>query len=327
MLDLAIRPRRLRSSGAIRDLVRETILNPKDFIYPIFVIPGENKREPISSMPGIDHVSVDEAVKEAQKAWDLGIKAIMLFGLPSYKDDQGSSAWDENEPVQQALQKIRKAFPDMVLTTDVCLCQYTSTGQCGVMNDRGDIINDETVENLVKVAVSHAAAGADIVSPSDMMDGRIGAMRAALDKFGYSDRGILAYSAKYNSAYYGPFRTAADSAPQCGDRSTYQMDPANRREALLEVKLDLEEGADMVMVKPALAYLDVLYQVKQISPVPVVAYNVSGEYAMIKFSAKEGLIDEKRTILETLTAMKRAGADIIITYHAIEAAQWLLEKE
>lgn len=327
MLNLAIRPRRLRSSGAIRDLVRETILNPKDFIYPIFVIPGEGKREPISSMPGIDHVSVDEAVKEAQKAWNLGIKAIMLFGLPSYKDEQGSSAWDENEPVQQALQKIREALPDMVLTTDVCLCQYTSTGQCGVMNKRGDIINDETVENLVKVAVSHAAAGADIVSPSDMMDGRIGAMRAALDKFGYSDRGILAYSAKYNSAYYGPFRSAADSTPQCGDRSTYQMDPANHREALREVKLDLEEGADMVMVKPALAYLDVLYQVKQMSPVPVVAYNVSGEYAMIKFSAKEGLIDEKRTILETLTSMKRAGADIIITYHAIEAAQWLSEKE
>lgn len=327
MLDLPIRPRRLRSSGAIRDLVRETILSPKDFIYPIFVIPGEGKREPISTLPGIDHVSVDEAVKEAQKAWDLGIKAIMLFGLPSYKDDQGSSAWDENEPVQLALQKIREALPDMVLTTDVCLCQYTSTGQCGVMNGQGDIINDETVENLVKVAVSHAAAGADIVSPSDMMDGRIGAMRAALDKFGYSDRGILAYSAKYNSAYYGPFRAAADSTPQCGDRSTYQMDPANRREALLEVKLDLEEGADMVMVKPALAYLDVVYQVKQISPVPVVAYNVSGEYAMIKFSAKEGLIDEKRTILETLTAMKRAGADIIITYHAIEAAQWLSEKE
>lgn len=327
MLNLAIRPRRLRSSGAIRDLVRETILNSKDFIYPIFVIPGEGKREPISSMPGIDHVSVDEAVKEAQKAWALGIKAIMIFGLPSYKDEQGSSAWDENEPVQQALQKIREALPDMVLTTDVCLCQYTSTGQCGVMNNRGDIINDETVENLVKVAVSHAAAGADIVSPSDMMDGRIGAMRATLDKFGYSDRGILAYSAKYNSAYYGPFRSAADSTPQCGDRSTYQMDPANRREALREVKLDLEEGADMVMVKPALAYLDVVYQVKQMSPVPVVAYNVSGEYAMIKFSAKEGLIDEKRTILETLTSMKRAGADIIITYHAIEAAQWLSEKE
>lgn len=326
MLDLPIRPRRLRSSGAMRDLVRETILDPKDFIYPIFVIPGEGKREPISSLPGIDHVSVDEAIKEAQKAWDLGIKAIMLFGLPSYKDEQGSSAWDENEPVQQALQKIREALPDMVLTTDVCLCQYTSTGQCGVVNEQGNVVNDGTVENLVKVAVSHAAAGADIVSPSDMMDGRIGAMRAALDKFGYSDRGILAYSAKYNSAYYGPFRVAADSAPQCGDRSTYQMDPANSREALREVKLDLEEGADMVMVKPALAYLDVVHQVKEFSPVPVVAYNVSGEYAMIKFSAKEGLIDEKRTILETLTSMKRAGADIIITYHAIEAAQWLSEK-
>lgn len=326
MLDLPIRPRRLRRNGAIRDLVRETILNPKDFIYPIFVIPGASKREPISSLPGIDHVSVDEAVKEAKKAWALGIKAVMLFGLPSYKNEQGSSAWDENEPVQQALQKIRATLPDMVLMTDVCLCQYTSTGQCGVLNDHGDISNDETVENLVKVAISHVVAGADIVAPSDMMDGRIGAMRAALDQSGYSDRGILAYSAKYNSAYYGPFRAAADSAPQCGDRSTYQMDPANCREALREVQLDLEEGADMVMVKPALAYLDIVYQVKEMAPVPVVAYNVSGEYAMIKFSAKEGLIDEKRTILETLTAMKRAGADIIITYHALEAAQWLSEK-
>lgn len=326
MLNLQMRPRRLRSSAAMRDLVRETVLSPHDFIYPMFVIPGSNKREAISTLPGIDHISADEAVKEAQKAWDLGVKAIMIFGLPSYKDEEGSSAWDPKEPTQTAIRMIKEALPEMLVTTDVCLCQYTSTGQCGVLDACEHILNDATVENLVKVALSHVEAGADIVAPSDMMDGRIAAMRAGMDAAGYADQGILAYSAKYNSAYYGPFRAAADSAPKSGDRSTYQMDPANAREALREVELDIQEGADMVMVKPALAYLDIIRQTKEISPVPVAAYNVSGEYALIKFAAQAGLVDEKRTILETLTAIKRAGADIIITYHALEAAAWLQEK-
>ncbi len=327
MLDLVIRPRRLRSSGAMRELVRETILRPSDFIYPIFVIPGEKKRQGIETLPGIDHVSADEALIEAKKAWNLGIRGIMLFGLPSYKDEEGSSAWDPNEPVQVAARMIKAEVPQLIISTDVCLCQYSSLGQCGVVTNEGNIHNDLTVKNLVKVALSHVEAGADIVAPSDMMDGRIGAMRAGLDEAGFEDRSILSYSVKYNSAYYGPFRAAADSAPHMGDRSTYQMDPANSREALREVMLDLDEGADMVMVKPALAYLDIIRQTKEISTVPVAAYNVSGEYAMIKFSAQAGLIDEKRTILETLTSIKRAGADIIITYHALEAAGWLQENK
>ncbi len=327
MLDLVIRPRRLRSSKAMRELVRETVLRPSDFIYPIFVIPAEKKRVGIETLPGIDHVSADEALVEAKKAWSLGIRGIMLFGLPSYKDEVGSSAWDPNEPVQVATRMIKAELPQLVVSTDVCFCQYSSLGQCGVVNDEGAIHNDLTVRNLVKVALSHVEAGADIVAPSDMMDGRIGAMRAGLDEAGFADRSILSYSVKYNSAYYGPFRAAADSAPHTGDRSTYQMDPANSREALREVMLDLDEGADMVMVKPALAYLDIIRQTKEISTVPVAAYNVSGEYAMIKFSAQAGLIDEKRTILETLTSIKRAGADIIITYHALEAAGWLQENK
>ena len=311
----------------MRELVRETVLLPSDFIYPIFVIPGEKKRQGIETLPGIDHVSADEALIEAKKAWNLGIRGIMLFGLPSYKDEVGSSAWDPNEPVQVATRMIKAELPQLVVSTDVCFCQYSSLGQCGVVNDEGAIHNDLTVRNLVKVALSHVEAGADIVAPSDMMDGRIGAMRAGLDEAGFADRSILSYSVKYNSAYYGPFRAAADSAPHTGDRSTYQMDPANSREALREVMLDLDEGADMVMVKPALAYLDIIRQTKEISTVPVAAYNVSGEYAMIKFSAQAGLIDEKRTILETLTSIKRAGADIIITYHALEAAGWLQENK
>lgn len=325
MLDLEIRPRRLRSSASIRELVRETTLKPSDFIYPIFVIAGVGQRMEIETLPGIDHVSADEALVEAKKAWELGICGVMLFGLPSYKDEIGSSAWDSNEPVQMATRLIKKEIPEMLIFTDVCLCQYSSLGQCGIIEEDGEIQNDLTVEHLAKVALSHVKAGADMVAPSDMMDGRIGAIRSQLDQAGFLDRGILAYSVKYNSAYYGPFRSAADSAPKCGDRSTYQMDPANGREAIREVMLDLAEGADMVMVKPALAYLDIIRQTKEISTVPVVAYNVSGEYAMIKCSAKAGLIDEKRTILETLTAIKRAGADIIITYHALEAAEWLRE--
>lgn len=325
MFDLLVRPRRLRQSSAFRELVRETMLSPKDFIYPMFVVPGTGIREEISTLPGIYHMSPDEAVKEAKKAWNLGIPGIMLFGLPSYKDEIASSAWDDKEPVQEAVRQIKKALPELLVSTDVCLCQYSSIGQCGIVDSCGCVDNDGTVENLVKVALSHAKAGADMVAPSDMMDGRVGAMRSALDEAGYKNTAILAYSAKYNSAYYGPFRAAADSAPQHGDRSTYQMDPANSREALLEVELDIQEGADMVMVKPALAYLDIIKSVKEISPVPVAAYNVSGEYAMLKFSAKAGLVDEKRIILETLTGIKRAGADIIISYHALEAATWLKE--
>ena len=325
MFDLLVRPRRMRQSSAFRELVRETVLSPKDFIYPMFAVPGTGVREEISTLPGIYHMSPDEAVKEAERAWDLGIPAIMLFGLPSYKDEIASSAWDDQEPVQEAIRQIKKALPELLVSTDVCLCQYSSIGQCGIVDSCGCVDNDGTVENLVKVALSHAKAGADMVAPSDMMDGRVGAMRSALDEAGYKNTAILAYSAKYNSAYYGPFRAAADSAPQHGDRSTYQMDPANSREALLEVELDIQEGADMVMVKPALAYLDIIKSVKDISPVPVAAYNVSGEYAMLKFSAKAGLVDEKRIILETLTGIKRAGADIIISYHALEAAAWLNE--
>ena len=325
MFDLLVRPRRMRQSSAFRELVRETVLSPKDFIYPMFAVPGTGVREEISTLPGIYHMSPDEAVKEAKRAWDLGIPAIMLFGLPSYKDEIASSAWDDQEPVQEAIRQIKKALPELLVSTDVCLCQYSSIGQCGIVDSCGCVDNDGTVENLVKVALSHAKAGADMVAPSDMMDGRVGAMRSALDEAGYKNTAILAYSAKYNSAYYGPFRAAADSAPQHGDRSTYQMDPANSREALLEVELDIQEGADMVMVKPALAYLDIIKSVKDISPVPVAAYNVSGEYAMLKFSAKAGLVDEKRIILETLTGIKRAGADIIISYHALEAAAWLNE--
>ena len=325
MFDLLVRPRRMRQSSAFRELVRETVLSPKDFIYPMFAVPGTGVREEISTLPGIYHMSPDEAVKEAKRAWDLGIPAIMLFGLPSYKDEVASSAWDDQEPVQEAIRQIKKALPELLVSTDVCLCQYSSIGQCGIVDSCGCVDNDGTVENLVKVALSHAKAGADMVAPSDMMDGRVGAMRSALDEAGYKNTAILAYSAKYNSAYYGPFRAAADSAPQHGDRSTYQMDPANSREALLEVELDIQEGADMVLVKPALAYLDIIKSVKDISPVPVAASNVSGEYAMLKFSAKAGLVDEKRIILETLTGIKRAGADIIISYHALEAAAWLNE--
>lgn len=325
MFDLLVRPRRMRQSSAFRELVRETVLSPKDFIYPMFAVPGTGIREEISTLPGIYHMSPDEVVKEAKKAWDLGIPGIMLFGLPSYKDEIASSAWDDKEPVQEATRRIKEALPELLVSTDVCLCQYSSIGQCGIVDSCGCVDNDGTVENLVKVALSHAKAGADMVAPSDMMDGRVGAMRSALDEAGYKNTAILAYSAKYNSAYYGPFRAAADSAPQHGDRSTYQMDPANSREALLEVELDIQEGADMVMVKPALAYLDIIKSVKDISPVPVAAYNVSGEYAMLKFSARAGLVDEKRIILETLTGIKRAGADIIISYHALEAAAWLNE--
>lgn len=316
------RPRRLRSSAAMRDLVRETEINPKDFIYPLFVVPGTNIKKEIASLPGNYHLSPDAAVEIAKQAFELGIPGVLVFGLPAYKDEIGSSAWDLDSPVQQAIHLIKQALPDLLVVSDVCLCQYTSHGHCGMLKGN-KVANDSSLELISRTAVSHAEAGADMVAPSDMMDGRVLAIREALDDAGYQDVAIMAYSAKYASAFYGPFRDAANSAPQFGDRKTYQMDPSNANEALREVMLDVEEGADIVMVKPALPYLDIIRRVKDNVVLPVAAYNVSGEYAMIKAAAAQGLVDEQRIVLETLTSIKRAGADIIITYHAIDAARWL----
>ncbi len=326
MEDLLQRPRRLRSSRGIRSMVRETRLSVKNFIFPLFVVPGTGVKEEIEPMPGSYHYSVDRVVEAAKEAYDLGIPAVLVFGLPEYKDAQGSSAWDDSSPVQRAVRAIKAVLPDLVVITDVCLCEYTDHGHCGLLH-RDEVANDETLPLLVRSAVSHARAGADIVAPSDMMDGRVGAIRRGLDEAGYSQVPIMAYSAKYASAYYGPFRVAADSAPQFGDRKGYQMDPANGQEALREVALDLEEGADIVMVKPALAYLDIVSQTKATFNVPVAAYNVSGEYAMVKAAALKGWIEERKTVLETLLSMKRAGADMIITYHALDAARWLAEEK
>ena len=317
-----IRPRRLRVSAGVRKLVRETELQAADFVYPLFVVPGQNVKKEISTLPGNYHLSADMAVRMAAEAYALGIPAVEVFGLPEYKDEQGTSAWDAASPVQQAVRRIKEALPDMVVITDVCLCQYTSTGHCGLI-EAGRVNNDATLPLLAKVALSHAEAGADMVAPSDMMDGRVLAIREALDENGFTDISIMSYAAKYASAYYGPFREAVQSAPQFGDRKSYQMDPANAREALREVKLDIDEGADIIMVKPALAYLDIIRQVKDSFNLPVAAYNVSGEYAMIKAAAEKGWIDERRIVLETLLSMKRAGTDIIITYHALDAARWL----
>lgn len=317
-----IRPRRLRAGSGIRSMVRETVLAPADLIYPLFVVPGENICEEISAMPGTYHLSADRAVTAAQEAVALQVPAVLVFGLPEYKDEQGSSAWDSSSPVQQAVRLIKQALPELVVITDVCLCQYTSHGHCGRV-DNGKIDNDSSLELLVRTAVSHAQAGADMIAPSDMMDGRVAAIRRGLDAHGFCDVGIMSYAAKYASAFYGPFRDAADSTPQFGDRRTYQMDPANAREALREVALDIAEGADIVMVKPALAYLDIIRQVRDNFSLPVACYNVSGEYAMVKAAAAQGWIDEKRTVLELLTSMKRAGAGMIITYHALDAARWL----
>ena len=322
MTEQKLRPRRMRLSKGIRSLVRETSLSVKDFVYPLFVVPGENIVEPIPSMPGCNHLSVDKAVELAQEIFALGIPAVEVFGLPEYKDEIGSSAWDLKSPVQRAVAAIRKTVPELVLVGDVCLCQYTSHGHCGKL-DGQYVDNDATLELLAKVAVSQAEAGADIVAPSDMMDGRVAAIRDALDDNGFSKVSIMSYAVKYASGYYGPFRDAADSTPQFGDRRGYQMDPANRREAMKEVALDLAEGADIIMVKPALAYLDIVREVRDAIDRPVAVYNVSGEYAMVKAAAANGWIDEERIVLETLTGMKRAGADIIITYHAIDAAKWL----
>ena len=321
-MSMVYRPRRLRATGGIRNMVRETALTPDNLVYPLFVVPGTKVKKEISSLPGNYHLSSDMAVELAREVYALGIPAVLVFGLPEYKDERGSSAWDMKSPVQQAILAIKQAVPELVVISDVCLCQYTDHGHCGLLNGH-KVDNDPTLPLLAAVALSHAKAGADMVAPSDMMDGRVAAIRTGLDAGGYSDVSIMSYAAKYASAYYGPFRAAADSAPQFGDRRAYQMDPANSREALKEVALDIEEGADLVIVKPALAYLDIVRQVKDRFLLPVVAYNVSGEYAMVKAAAAQGLIDEQRLVMETLLGMRRAGADIIITYHALDAVRWL----
>ena len=322
MLKQKSRPRRMRISEGIRSMVREISLSAKDFVYPIIVVPGEQVKKEVPSMPNCYQLSVENAVALAKKAFELGIPSVEIFGIPEYKDRVGSSAWDMNSPVQRAIKAIKETIPELVIIADTCLCQYTTHGHCGKLC--GEYVdNDATIELLCKVAVSQAAAGADMVAPADMMDGRIRAIRDALDKAGFINVAIMSYAVKYASAYYGPFRDAADSAPQFGDRSTYQMDPANVHEAIKEVNLDIAEGADIIMVKPALSYLDIVRQVRDTIDYPVAVYNVSGEYAMIKAAAANGWVDEKRIVLETLTSMKRAGADIIITYHALDAAKWL----
>jgi porphobilinogen synthase len=318
----ATRLRRLRKTGVLRDLVRETTLTPADLVYPMFVQLGEG-RTPVEAMPGVDRVSISHAVEEAGEAHELGIPAVLLFGVPAEKDEQGSGAYDDEGVVQLAVRAIKEAHPELLVITDVCLCAYTSHGHCGVVLEDGTVDNDISLELLAKTAISHARAGADAVAPSDMMDGRVGALRSQLDSEGHKELPIVAYSAKFASAFYGPFREAAGSTPAFGDRRSYQMDPANSDEAVREALLDVEEGADMVMVKPALPYLDVIRRVKDATRVPVAAYNVSGEYAMVKAAAAAGYLDEESTVLESLTAIRRAGADIVITYHAKDVARWL----
>ena len=324
------RPRRLRATPALRAMVRETELNARDFIYPLFVRRGEGRTE-IRSMPGVCQLSVDESVREAEAAARFGVNAILLFGIPAEKDPIGLENFAPDGIVQQAIRAIKKEIPEIVVVTDVCLCEYTDHGHCGILNTgehvhlpKGYVLNDETLEVLAKVAISHAECGADIVAPSGMMDGMVAAIRAGLDETGFENIPILSYAVKYASSFYGPFREAAEGAPKFGDRKSHQMDPANVREALREAALDVEEGADMLMVKPALAYLDVVRVVKEAFPeLPLAAYNVSGEYAMIKAATANGWLDEARVTLETLTSIKRAGADLIVTYHALEAARWL----
>jgi porphobilinogen synthase len=316
------RYRRLRKNETIRKMVRETSLSPDDFVYPLFVTFGKGVRKEISSMPGCFQESSDEVVKNAKDVFSLGIPSVILFGIPEHKDEIGSSAYDDHGVVQNAIRAIKDAVPELFLITDVCMCEYTSHGHCGVIKD-GEVQNDSTIELLAKEAVSHAKAGADMVAPSDMMDGRVEAIRLALDAEGFDEIPIMSYAAKYASAFYGPFREAAESTPQFGDRRSYQMDPANRREALKEVALDIEEGADIVMVKPALSYLDIISDVKDAFDVPVAAYNVSGEYSLVKAAGKLGWIDEKRVMIEILTSIRRAGADLILTYFAKEAVKIL----
>ena len=319
-LTMTRRLRRLRRTPALRALVRETRLSPDMFMLPLFVCGGEGVRREVPSMPGVFNLSVDEAVKEVEAAKADGINSVILFGIPDHKDSVGSLAYDADAPVQSAIRAIKRAVPDALVATDVCLCEYTDHGHCGIVIDQ-EIANDPSVEQLVRAAVSHAVAGADMVAPSDMMDGRVGAIRQALDERGFANTAIMAYAAKYCSAFYGPFRDAAGSAPQFGDRRSHQMDPANASEALREVELDIAEGADIVMVKPAMTYLDVIARVKDTFDFPTAAYHVSGEYAMLKAAARNGWIDEPRAMLETMTSIRRAGADIIITYYAREAAR------
>ncbi|MCL5037699.1 MAG: porphobilinogen synthase [Chloroflexi bacterium] len=321
----ATRMRRLRRSPGLREMVKETRLSPSQFIYPVFVTHGHKIKEEIPSMPGISRFSTDMLPEELTRVKEAGVPAVMLFGIPEKKDAAASVAYSPAGPVQRALKLMKKDFPEIIAVTDVCLCQYTDHGHCGLL-EGGRILNDETLDLLAKTALSHAECGADIVAPSDMMDGRIGFIRKKLDENGFQDISILAYSAKYASAFYGPFRDAAGSTPSFGDRRSHQMDPANRREALREVLLDIEEGADIVMVKPALSYLDVIKEVRDAVCVPVAAYNVSGEYSMVKAAAAKGWLDERLVVMEILTSIARAGADIILTYHALEAAAWLKEK-
>ncbi|MGB7024962.1 MAG: porphobilinogen synthase [Candidatus Acidiferrales bacterium] len=316
------RPRRLRHTEAIRNLVRETRPSTAGLVYPMFVCPGKGVRADVSSMPGIAQQSVDKILEEVGEVADLGIGAVILFGLPEHKDEKGSEGYSASGVVQRAVEAIRKAHPKLIVVTDVCLCEYTDHGHCGLMRGE-EVLNDPTVEILAEMALSHARAGAHIVAPSDMMDGRVAAIRKKLDGEGFGDVAILSYAAKYCSGFYGPFREAAQSAPQFGDRRSYQMDPGNGREALKEVALDLEEGADMIMVKPAMPYLDIVHRVRETFDVPVAAYNVSGEYAMVKAAAQNGWIDEKRVVLEIFTSIQRAGASIVLTYHAKDLARWL----
>ncbi len=320
------RPRRLRRTPVLRRLVQETVLSINDLIYPLFVVPGSGVAQEVSSMPGVFQLSVDKAVAEAQTVYDLGIPGVIIFGIPEQKDLDAQGAWHECGIVQQATTAIKAAVPELLVIVDTCLCEYTPHGHCGYLEVgdlTGRVLNDPTLELLKKTAVAQARAGADIIAPSGMMDGFVGAIRSALDAADFTEVPILSYAAKYASAYYGPFRDAADSAPQFGDRRTYQMHPGNRREALREVNLDVAEGADMLMVKPALAYMDIIWQVKQATELPLAAYNVSGEYSMVKAAAAQGWIDEAAVVLETLTGLKRAGADIILTYHAKDVASWL----
>jgi porphobilinogen synthase len=317
-----IRMRRLRTSATMRRMVRETSLSANDFIYPLFVRAGEGLKKPIASLTDCFHFSPDRIAEEAAEVAGLGIPAVLLFGLPAHKDDKGSEAWSESGPVQQAIRAIKKQTPDLLVVTDVCLCEYTSTGHCGVIKE-GKVENDATCELLAKMALSHAQAGADIVAPSDMMDGRVRAIRQALECNGFDDVAILSYAAKFASSFYGPFRDAAESAPAFGDRKSYQMDPANAREALREIELDIEEGADMVMVKPALSFLDIIRRARERFDCPLAAYNVSGEYMMVNAAADAGLLDRDAAMMEVLTSIKRAGADVILTYFAKKAARLL----
>jgi porphobilinogen synthase len=322
-MDLVKRPRRLRMNSILREMIRETSLDVSDLIYPLFVVPGDNIKEEIDSMPGIYHFSIDLLVEEVKEVRDLGIPAILLFGVPSYKDELGSEAYSEEGIVQKAVREIKEKVPEIVVITDVCMCGYTTHGHCGIV-ENGQVLNDKTVDYIAKIALSHVEAGADMVAPSDMMDGRVAAIRKLLDSKGFVNTPIMAYSAKYASSFYGPFREAADSFPQFGDRKSYQMDYGNSNEALREIALDIEEGADIVMVKPALSYLDIIRRVKDNFNIPIAAYNVSGEYSMVKAAAKMGWIDEKSVVLEILTSIKRAGADIVITYFAKDVAKWLI---